>query len=139
MLALAESKFDKYNYVDTYFDKKFLAISGISFSIIGGIASWLIFDKYLKYREHKDNKRCDHISLLSEIQNRNPKIQQRIQTKICQQNSRFFTDSKNQIIQNSFVIIVGQGGVGSHVTSSLVRSGVRKVRVIDFDQVTVSS
>jgi hypothetical protein len=98
MLALAESRFDKYSQADTYFDKKLLVISGISFSIIGGIASWLIFDKYLKYREKKDNKRDQHISLLSEIQNRNPKIQQGIQTKICQHNSQFFTDSKNQII-----------------------------------------
>jgi len=34
---------------------------------------------------------------------------------------------------------VGLGGVGSHAVNMLVRSGVAKVRLIDFDQVTLSS
>ena len=40
---------------------------------------------------------------------------------------------------DSFVIVVGLGGVGSHCTSALARSGVSKIRLIDFDQVTLSS
>lgn len=35
--------------------------------------------------------------------------------------------------------VVGLGGVGSHCANMLVRSGVGKVRLIDFDQVTLSS
>jgi tRNA A37 threonylcarbamoyladenosine dehydratase len=34
---------------------------------------------------------------------------------------------------------VGCGGVGSHASSALIRSGVSKIRLIDFDQVTLSS
>jgi tRNA threonylcarbamoyladenosine dehydratase len=34
---------------------------------------------------------------------------------------------------------VGCGGVGSHAISALTRSGVSKIRIIDFDQVTLSS
>ena len=37
------------------------------------------------------------------------------------------------------MIVVGLGGVGSHSTAALVRSGVARIRVIDFDQVTLSS
>ena len=37
------------------------------------------------------------------------------------------------------MIVVGLGGVGSHCTSALARSGVSKIRLIDFDQVTLSS
>ncbi len=37
------------------------------------------------------------------------------------------------------MVIVGLGGVGSHCTSALARSGVSKIRLIDFDQVTLSS
>ena len=37
------------------------------------------------------------------------------------------------------MIIVGLGGVGSHATTALARSGVAKIRLIDFDQVTLSS
>ena len=37
------------------------------------------------------------------------------------------------------MIVVGLGGVGSHCVTALVRSGVSRVRLIDFDQVTLSS
>ena len=37
------------------------------------------------------------------------------------------------------MIVVGLGGVGSHAANMLVRSGVTKIRLIDFDQVTLSS
>ncbi|CAG8484727.1 7782_t:CDS:2 [Racocetra persica] len=42
-------------------------------------------------------------------------------------------------LRKSFVIIVGAGGVGSWAALMLVRSGVEHVRIIDFDQVTLSS
>lgn len=35
--------------------------------------------------------------------------------------------------------MVGLGGVGSHAAAALARSGVARMRVIDFDQVTLSS
>ena len=36
-------------------------------------------------------------------------------------------------------MVVGCGGVGSHATSALARSGISRIRLIDFDQVTLSS
>ena len=42
-------------------------------------------------------------------------------------------------LRSSFVIVVGLGGVGSHCTTALARSGVSRIRLIDFDQVTLSS
>lgn len=42
-------------------------------------------------------------------------------------------------VRNTFVVVVGAGGVGSWVATMLVRSGIRKLRIIDFDQVTLSS
>jgi tRNA A37 threonylcarbamoyladenosine dehydratase len=42
-------------------------------------------------------------------------------------------------IRDSKIVVVGAGGVGSWVATMLVRSGVGKVRIIDFDQVTLSS
>ena len=44
------------------------------------------------------------------------------------------------VVQSSpLVIVVGIGGVGSHVAQLLLRGGVRRLRLIDFDQVTLSS
>ncbi|KAJ4298758.1 hypothetical protein N0V88_003790 [Collariella sp. IMI 366227] len=42
-------------------------------------------------------------------------------------------------LRGAVVIIVGCGGVGSHACAALARSGVSKIRLIDFDQVTLSS
>ncbi|KAF3907807.1 hypothetical protein ABW21_db0208538 [Orbilia brochopaga] len=44
-----------------------------------------------------------------------------------------------RIVRSSFVVVVGLGGVGSWCTTMLVRSGIGRVRLIDFDQVTLSS
>ena len=37
------------------------------------------------------------------------------------------------------MVVVGLGGVGSHAAHMLLRSGVGKLRLIDFDQVTLST
>ncbi|CAG8555005.1 11962_t:CDS:2 [Acaulospora morrowiae] len=42
-------------------------------------------------------------------------------------------------LRKSFIIIVGAGGVGSWAALMLVRSGIQHIRIIDFDQVTLSS
>lgn len=51
----------------------------------------------------------------------------------------FLTDEGLAKLRSAFIIVVGCGGVGSHATVALVRSGVSKIRLIDFDQVTLSS
>ncbi|KAL8716413.1 MAG: hypothetical protein Q9220_000320 [cf. Caloplaca sp. 1 TL-2023] len=51
----------------------------------------------------------------------------------------FLTLPRFDKLRSSFVIIVGLGGVGSHCTSALARSGVSHIRLIDFDQITLSS
>lgn len=54
-------------------------------------------------------------------------------------NRVFLTDSGLEKLRDAFVIVVGCGGVGSHATAALARSGCSKIRLIDFDQVTLSS
>lgn len=51
----------------------------------------------------------------------------------------FLGPDRFTLLRDSFVIVVGLGGVGSHCTSALARSGVSRIRLIDFDQVTLSS
>ncbi|KAI4244772.1 MAG: hypothetical protein L6R42_010368, partial [Xanthoria sp. 1 TBL-2021] len=51
----------------------------------------------------------------------------------------FLTPPRFGKLRSSFVIVVGLGGVGSHCTAALARSGVSHIRLIDFDQVTLSS
>ena len=42
-------------------------------------------------------------------------------------------------VREAHVVVVGAGGVGSHAAHMLARSGVGKLTLIDFDQVTLSS
>ncbi|KAL8996811.1 MAG: hypothetical protein Q9169_003780 [Polycauliona sp. 2 TL-2023] len=51
----------------------------------------------------------------------------------------FLTLPRFERLRSSFVVVVGLGGVGSHCAAALARSGVTRIRLIDFDQVTLSS
>ncbi|ORY62739.1 hypothetical protein BCR35DRAFT_308979 [Leucosporidium creatinivorum] len=51
----------------------------------------------------------------------------------------FFGEQGMSKIRQAFVVIIGLGGVGSAAATMLVRSGVKKVRLVDFDQVSLSS
>ncbi|KAJ3327654.1 hypothetical protein HDU76_011378 [Blyttiomyces sp. JEL0837] len=54
-------------------------------------------------------------------------------------NYSFLGEEPMEKVRKSFVIVVGVGGVGSHCAHMLIRSGVEKIRLIDFDQITLSS
>ncbi|KAI9731848.1 MAG: hypothetical protein M1818_007713 [Claussenomyces sp. TS43310] len=54
-------------------------------------------------------------------------------------NRVFLTDEGLSKLRSSFIIVVGCGGVGSHCVSALARSGASHIRLIDFDQVSLSS
>ncbi|KAJ7084949.1 ubiquitin-protein ligase molybdopterin-converting factor, partial [Mycena epipterygia] len=51
----------------------------------------------------------------------------------------FFGDEAMAKIRKGTVVIVGCGGVGSWAAVMLARSGVSKIRLVDFDYVTLSS
>lgn len=54
-------------------------------------------------------------------------------------NTEFLGEKGARKVRESFVIVVGAGGVGSWAALMLMRSGVQRIRIIDFDQVTLSS
>jgi tRNA A37 threonylcarbamoyladenosine dehydratase len=54
-------------------------------------------------------------------------------------NRQFFGDEGQARIQGAHVVVVGLGGVGSHAAHMLARAGVGRLRLIDFDNVTLSS
>ncbi|KAJ6618690.1 hypothetical protein B0H10DRAFT_2189366 [Mycena sp. CBHHK59/15] len=54
-------------------------------------------------------------------------------------NYAFFGDEAMAKIRKGTVVVVGCGGVGSWAAVMLVRSGVSKIRLVDFDYVTLSS
>lgn len=54
-------------------------------------------------------------------------------------NRVFLTDDGLKKLRSAFFVVVGCGGVGSHCVSALARSGASTIRLIDFDQVSLSS
>lgn len=68
-----------------------------------------------------------------------PMFPESIKEELYSRSSTFFGDESWRRLQSKFVIVVGAGGVGSHAAHMLTRSGVMKIRIIDFDQVSLSS
>lgn len=54
-------------------------------------------------------------------------------------NIQFFGLDSQQKVTTSYVVVIGLGGVGSHAASMLLRSGVGRLLLVDFDQVSLSS
>ncbi|KAF9572929.1 hypothetical protein EC968_009235 [Mortierella alpina] len=53
-------------------------------------------------------------------------------------NIAFLGEEGVQKLRDSFVVVVGAGGIGSWAASMLIKSGVGKIRIIDFDNVSLS-
>lgn len=51
----------------------------------------------------------------------------------------FVGEDVQRRLADAFVVVVGLGGVGSHAAQALLRSGVGRLRLVDFDQVSLSS
>lgn len=54
-------------------------------------------------------------------------------------NYAFLTEEGMEKVRSQRIVVVGCGGVGSWVIAMLIRSGVGAIRIIDFDQVSLSS
>ncbi|CAE6201642.1 unnamed protein product [Arabidopsis arenosa] len=52
-------------------------------------------------------------------------------------NIQFFGLESQHKVTGSYVVVIGLGGVGSHAASMLLRSGVGKLLLVDFDQVSL--
>lgn len=54
---------------------------------------------------------------------------------IVARNIQFFGVESQQKVSGSYVAVIGLGGVGSHAAAMLLRSGVSRLLLVDFDQV----
>ena len=67
------------------------------------------------------------------------KEEEELKREQLSRNTSFFGEPGQRVLERSYVIVVGLGGVGSHAAHLLARCGVKKLKLIDFDQVTLSS
>ena len=66
-------------------------------------------------------------------------IPQEIRSEQLSRNELYFGHEGMENIKGAFILIVGLGGVGSHTAHMLARAGAGFLRLVDFDQVTLSS
>ncbi|POS87239.1 hypothetical protein EPUL_001459 [Erysiphe pulchra] len=107
------------------------------------IPAWGTYDEQLSdinAKAHKSGskKEDDRSDLLPEKAQRGEYSEELILEQLAR-NRVFLSDVGLEKLRSAFIIIVGCGGVGSHCASALARSGVSRIRLIDFDQVTLSS
>lgn len=65
-------------------------------------------------------------------------LEELIQEQLAR-NYAFLGDQGMAKVRDQRIVVVGVGGVGSWVATMLVRAGVENIKLIDFDQVTLSS
>ena len=66
-------------------------------------------------------------------------IPQDLRDEQLSRHTLYFGDEGMQKLKGARIVIVGLGGVGSHTAHMLARAGVGHLRMIDFDQVSLSS
>jgi len=66
-------------------------------------------------------------------------LPEEIRSEQLSRNELYFGKNGMNKIKNSSILVVGLGGVGSHTAHMLARAGIGYLRLIDFDQVTLSS
>lgn len=52
-------------------------------------------------------------------------------------NIQFFGLESQEKVTQSYIVVIGLGGVGSHAATMLLRSGVGRLLLVDFDQVPI--
>jgi tRNA A37 threonylcarbamoyladenosine dehydratase len=100
------------------------------------VSLYLVYKQQQQQSQSSGSDVSDYVQNISEDAREHP-IE--IKNELFSRINSFFGEQKFTDMENSFVIVVGLGGVGSHAANMLVRSGIKKIRLIDFDQVTLSS
>jgi tRNA A37 threonylcarbamoyladenosine dehydratase len=108
---------------------KMLAVAGVSASA-GALACWL-----LTRQQSSGNRDRRQLSSAPSSTGQTDELYE----EQVSRNTAFFGQEGQNTVRDSFVVVVGLGGVGSHCAHMLARAGVRRIRLIDFDQVTLSS
>jgi len=102
-------------------------------------ASTIFLIQYLLKRKAIQKLRKEFSNALATSPTNKNELNEDFIREVLSRNYSFFGEEKMNKIRKSFVIVVGVGGVGSHAAHMLMRSGVGKIRIIDFDEVTTSS
>jgi tRNA A37 threonylcarbamoyladenosine dehydratase len=118
-------------------------------SIVTLASAWIVQKMQLSFwNKNKDSSSPStphphphHHQINSNGSNGNEKnhIPKELRDEQLSRHNLYFGDAGMDRLRQAKICVVGVGGVGSHTAHMLARAGVGYIRLIDFDQVTLSS
>ena len=101
--------------------------------LIGAAGAILAQQAFRRARARQ--KQGDSSSSVATTESQPQTVPAELELELFSRNIGFFGEAGYAAIRDSLIIVVGLGGVGSHAAHMLARSGVKRLRLIDFDQV----
>ncbi|KAI9208851.1 uncharacterized protein BJ171DRAFT_487499 [Polychytrium aggregatum] len=116
-----------------------LAASVVTACTILGFQRWTKKAAISEFKRELQEQISVSGSAFSQLGASDPAAEEELVREQLSRNYAFLGENGAARVRGSFVIVVGVGGVGSHAAHMLLRAGVERLRLIDFDQVTLSS
>ncbi|XP_038686215.1 tRNA threonylcarbamoyladenosine dehydratase isoform X2 [Tripterygium wilfordii] len=125
---------------------KCLALLGAG-ALLGSVSSVFLLKVLSRGFENRRNREAENFdaskgfNIAKDANHRMPGLDltDEIVSEQLTRNIQFFGTESQRKVTGSYVVVIGLGGVGSHAASMLLRSGVGKLLLVDFDQVSLSS
>ncbi|KAL6937364.1 hypothetical protein ACO0RG_003869 [Hanseniaspora osmophila] len=118
-------------------NNKWRLIAGTA--ILAVAATKCIEKGYKLYKSGNNNTHYTKKDSFSSKKIANKKYDDSLFREQLARNYAFLGEQGMENLKKQYITVVGCGGVGSWVVTMLVRSGCHHIRVIDFDQVSLSS
>jgi tRNA A37 threonylcarbamoyladenosine dehydratase len=99
--------------------------------VVGSLTAVLVLTFLSKKRQRKSENRPSSRSKRG--------LPAELRDEQLSRHTLYFGEKGMMKLKSAKVVVVGLGGVGSHTAHMLARAGVSHLRLIDFDQVTLSS
>ena len=107
--------------------------------ILGSVITSYILSKKSNEDEKNEEKKKENDRQKQQNKLQSIIIPPEMRAEQLSRNELYFGKEGMKSITQASILIVGLGGVGSHTAHMLARAGVSYLRLVDFDQVTLSS
>lgn len=120
---------------------KYWLISSTVGAVIGSIGAMYLHNYIKRHNEEKKLKEKEQLEAHKKVftsYKGEPKLVEDLMKEQLVRNYQFFGENSQNKIRKSYMVVIGLGSIGSSVASSLIRSGVARIKLIDYANITLS-